>query len=344
MIVRELEEVRPLAIHRTSEMAVAAPDTRRSGQPGFSLAELLVVVGIVSLLIATILPSLQLARQQALQTKCSAQLQQLGRALESTRSEFGFYPLWDDGGDPIRYTWIDLLTQRNLLGPSRDASRPEQTRRRAVEQLGYCPADRRPDPLNAARHNDLIYPPTRAQGGVDYSYGIGVPLSAGGWAWQPGQSSNGKLQPRRFPDHDRHTAGRVLAGDAYAPAIYNLSGAALSTGVWNAPTQFDNTVAWGRHRALSPGHARANLLFQDGHVSTIRYAAAQPNPLNTTQAFLWYPGEPLNVGPHDRYEGNWYPCQPPPSTQSDSPGNVFPAELTPLWYTQTHRWTLIAHK
>lgn len=333
-----------MPVYETTKTIAAAPGKHRPGLAGFSLAELLVVVGIISLLIAIVLPSLQLARRQAVQAKCSAQLQQLGRALEGIRSEVGFYPLWDDGASPIRYTWIDVLIQRNLLGPSRNPRQAEQTRSRGAEQIGYCPADQQPDPLNAARHNDLIYPPTRAQGGVDYSYGIGVPLSAGGWAWQPGRTSNGRQRPRRFPDHDRYTAGRVLAGDAYAPGIYNLSGDALSSGIWNSPTQFDNTVAWGRHPALSPGPVRANLLFQDGHVSTIRYVATRPDPVGTTQTFLWYPGEPPNVGPDDHYEDNWYPHQPPPSFGSDSAGGIFPAELTPLWYTQTHRWTLIAHK
>ena len=69
---------------------------------------ILLVVGIVALLIAVILPPLQLARRKAIQTKCGAQLQQLGRALESARNEHGFYPLWDDGGTSIRYTWIDV--------------------------------------------------------------------------------------------------------------------------------------------------------------------------------------------------------------------------------------------
>ncbi len=333
-----------MLFRQTIELYLMTPSASRPRRSGFSLAELLVVVGIISLLIATILPSLQLARRKAIQTKCSAQLQQLGRALESTYSEFGFYPLWDDGGTSIRYTWIDVLIQRNLLGPSGNPSQSVQAGRRGAGYIGYCPADRYPDPLNAARHNDLIYPPTRERGGIDYSYGIGVPLSAGGWAWQPGQASNGKNPPRSFPGHDRDTSGRVLAGDAYTSGIFNLSGNALSTGVWNDPTQFDNTVAWGRHPSLSPGSAPANLLFQDGHVSTIRHASTQHNPVNTTRTFVWYPGEPLNVGPDDRYEDNWYPCQPPPNSRNGSSGNAFPTELAPLWYTQTHRWTLITHK
>lgn len=309
---------------------------------GFSLAELLVVVGIIALLIAIILPPLQHARQQAMQAKCSAQLLQLGRALEHVQSEHGFYPLWDDGGTSIRYTWIDVLIQRRVLDPPaglREDGRPPQ---RGGAHVGYCPSDRLPDDLNAARHNELVYPPTRAQGGVDYSYGIGAPLSAGGWAWQA-SSANDILRPRRFLNHERDSAGRVLAGGANASVIYNLSGYALDSGVWNDRTQFDNTVAWGRH-PTSPGFTSANLLFQDGHVAPARFDRARQTPVNTAQTFVWHPGEPIDVDPDSYYEKNFYPNQPPPSYEGNPPGSVFPHELTPLWYTRNHRWTLITHK
>jgi type II secretory pathway pseudopilin PulG len=46
----------------------------------FSLAELLVVTGVIALLIAITLPPLQYAKRQAMRTQCSAQLQQFGRA------------------------------------------------------------------------------------------------------------------------------------------------------------------------------------------------------------------------------------------------------------------------
>jgi hypothetical protein len=86
------------------------------------------------------------------------------------------------------------------------------------------------------------------------------------------------------------------------------------------------------------------LLFQDGHVSSVCYARTRPNPVNTAQNLLWYPGEPITVNPQDHYEDNWYPCQPPPSFQSTPPGDTFPKAMSPTWYTRTHRWTLITHK
>ena len=312
---------------------------------GFSLSELLVVTGIICLLIAVLLPTLQQARRKAIQTKCSAQLQQLGRALESCYTEFGYYPLWDDGGVNVRYTWIDVLIQRNMLGNVGVAKPGDGERRSGLEHVGYCPADQYPDPLNAARHNDLIYPQTRERGGIDYSYGINVPLSAGGWVRSGGGEASDTVQSRYFRDHERFASNRILAGDAYNSGIYNLSADALHTGVWNMPTQYDNTVAWGRHMFFGSDSVGANFLYQDGHVSTAEYRIHSSIPLNTMRTFVWYPGESYNVGPNDVVEGFGYPSQPPAySTDAMTAGGTYPAELAPRWYTESHRWTFITHK
>lgn len=297
-----------------------------AGRRGFSLPELLVVLGIICLLIAILLPPLQRAHHQAMATRCAAQLQQIGLALENARQEYKYYPIWDDGGSPIRYTWIDVLVQRRLLGNCNAA---------------YCPDDPRPANLNSdrGRHYNVLYPGQPNQHGIDYSYGIGVPLASGGWNWRPGFGPPGERRPRRFVDHERQPARRLLAADAVWSTVYNLSGDALYYHSWNYPTRYDNTVAW-RHSS----ERAANLLFQDGHVGRLVYHVAAADPVSTARSFLWYPGEPIHVGPEDRLGENWYPNEPPVNLKGDFTGDLFPREMVPAYYTRYLLWTRIYHK
>ena len=69
---------------------------------GFSLVELLVVLGIVVVLIAMLLPALRRARDDALRVQCASHLRQIGMGLEMYEQAYKRLP----GGDVVMFTLV----------------------------------------------------------------------------------------------------------------------------------------------------------------------------------------------------------------------------------------------
>jgi prepilin-type N-terminal cleavage/methylation domain-containing protein/prepilin-type processing-associated H-X9-DG protein len=87
---------------------------KRSGtaRAGFTLVELLVVVGIISILVALLLPALRKAREAAARTQCMSNLRQVGMVMQMYRSEnrntffpAGNYGYWDDPAGKALSPW-----------------------------------------------------------------------------------------------------------------------------------------------------------------------------------------------------------------------------------------------
>lgn len=94
---------------------------RRFAQAGFTLVELLVVIGIIAVLISILLPSLARARQQALTVSCLANLRSIGQALQIYEQENKRLPYAASGGLATNDTWWHAVS--DTLGvQSRDVS------------------------------------------------------------------------------------------------------------------------------------------------------------------------------------------------------------------------------
>ncbi len=72
-------------------MSQSSPRSGRSSRHGFTLVELLVVIGIIAVLISILLPSLNKAREQAKAAKCAANLHSIWQAMEIYALNSGGY-------------------------------------------------------------------------------------------------------------------------------------------------------------------------------------------------------------------------------------------------------------
>lgn len=251
------------------------PSPHPSRSAGFTLVELLVVIGIMALLISILLPALTRAREQANLVACSSNMRQLGLALRFYATAHKDYlppsvGIRDTAGAPwpsYHGRWWAVLAgggQLNGFGvTSRDPNRFEvgiDTNRSALR----CPSDT----LLAANSTQVD------QAGANLSYVVNNVLMPA-LNQDPFVSIYAKAVIRRMSDF-RSPSTRLLATELHS------AGGRFQIGIvpaqWNAP-RVVNEVAW-RHGTRTPKSAPVNVLYLDGHVASLpRSEVTRPGEL-----------------------------------------------------------------
>jgi type II secretory pathway pseudopilin PulG len=114
----------------------------RGTQPGaFSLVELIVVIGIITVLIGLLLPALNRVRAQALNVKCQSNMRQIGIAMliYAGQNRGQLFP--KDAGGPFAFAPVDREWFIFVLKPKPPVNLASTDPRDWTPPIMLCPAD-----------------------------------------------------------------------------------------------------------------------------------------------------------------------------------------------------------
>ena len=233
------------------------PDHSRRPDSGFTLVELLVVIGIIALLIAILMPALGKAREQANSIKCLSNTRSLGNALVLfTQEHDGYLPkAWFNDG-PIasqyngskmtwpyrnpKYGWDFLLLR--YLGNNKEVFR--------------CPNDEygqfRGNPSDFAPDSDRIPASYRINISNQHVFGN-----------RPDLPVDRPLYATKY-SRLKHPSQAILFFDgANSQALWHHVATWEVSPLGIVSKNDRRNVAWNRHRG------RCNYTFIDGHAESL---------------------------------------------------------------------------
>lgn len=240
-------------MHRRTSLNVLskrlASRQRSPFQSGFSLMELLVVIGVIAILLSLLLPALARAQSRARQVQCAHNAHQLGLGLSQFLSDYHVYPMFINpdarkGGYPEHHdSWIQALEYEGL-----SASKNSRFYEAGVWR---CPAASRP----------WSFPAESQYGSYAYNaFGLGLPQKGNplGLGGHRDKAGTGIASPPVAEAEVVHPSEMMAIGESFngGMAFMRCDGQSLSR--WNASS---------RHRG------QANVLFCDGHVDSLSLKA-----------------------------------------------------------------------